>query len=160
VILWPKVLVEGHNLSVREFLKIYKLTKNPNSECIFNFQGRRKVKFILLTEYSSNIGWKNKFFFAQGDWEFTSMEVFVDPSVHRKTCCPSVSGQEEPILDESEDTYVKELWQYAREHASEMEFNAIFSQAALAACLRYPPTEGPVEGGVPAEMGVLVEIEA
>jgi hypothetical protein len=40
VILWPKVLGEGHNLSVREFLKIYKLTRNPNSKFIFNFQGR------------------------------------------------------------------------------------------------------------------------
>jgi hypothetical protein len=37
VILWPKVLEEGCNLSVREFLKIYKLTKNPNTEYIFNF---------------------------------------------------------------------------------------------------------------------------
>jgi hypothetical protein len=37
VILWPKVLEEGENLIVREFLKIYKLAKNPNAEYIFNF---------------------------------------------------------------------------------------------------------------------------
>jgi hypothetical protein len=41
-----------------------------------------------------------------------------------------------------------------------MEFNAIFSQAALATCLRYPPTEGTVEGGVPKEMGALVKMES
>ena len=56
VILWPKVLREGQNLSVQEFLKIYKLTKNPNTKYIFNFQGRQKAKFILLTVYFSNKG--------------------------------------------------------------------------------------------------------
>jgi hypothetical protein len=60
VILWPKVLEEGNNLLVREFLKIYKLTKNPNAEYIFNFQIRQKAKFILLTGYSSNKGWKKE----------------------------------------------------------------------------------------------------
>ena len=38
---------------------------------------------------------------------------------------------------------------YAEGHALEMEFNAIFSQLALAACLKYPPVEGTVEGGAP-----------
>jgi hypothetical protein len=38
-----------------------------------------------------------------------------------------ILGQEELTLDESEEAHVKELWQYAREHPSEMEFNAIFS---------------------------------
>jgi hypothetical protein len=37
IILWPKVLREGKNLTVREFLKIYKLAKNPNAKYIFNF---------------------------------------------------------------------------------------------------------------------------
>jgi hypothetical protein len=49
MILWPRVLGEGHNLSVQEFLKIYKLSRNPNSKFIFNFQGRQKAKFVLLT---------------------------------------------------------------------------------------------------------------
>ena len=40
-----------------------------------------------------------------------------------------------------------------------MEFNAIFSQAALAASLRYPLAEGIVEGGAPVETRALVETE-
>ena len=94
-------------------MKIYKLTRNPNSESIFNFQGCQKAKFVLLTGYSNNKHWKNKFFFAQGDWEFSSMEIVTDPRVPRETCRPSTSGQEEPILDESEDAHVYDLLKYA-----------------------------------------------
>jgi hypothetical protein len=63
--------------------------------------------------------------------------------------CLSTSGQEEPILNESENAHVLEMLKYAEEHALEMEFNAIFSQSALAACLKYPLAEGTVEGGTP-----------
>jgi hypothetical protein len=54
VILWPRVLGEGHELLVREFLKIYKLSRNPKTKYIFNFQGRQEIKFVLLPGYSSN----------------------------------------------------------------------------------------------------------
>jgi hypothetical protein len=54
VILWPRVLGEGHELSVWEFLKIYKPSRNPKTKYIFNFQGRQKIKFVLLPGYSSN----------------------------------------------------------------------------------------------------------
>ena len=40
MILRPRVLGEGRELFVREFLKIYKLSRNPKSEFTFNFQGR------------------------------------------------------------------------------------------------------------------------
>ena len=79
--MWPKVLGEGKNLTVQEFLKIYKLAKNPNAEYIFNFQGRKKVKFVLLTDYSSNKGWKSKYFFAQGEWEFSPSEIIKDHNI-------------------------------------------------------------------------------
>jgi hypothetical protein len=46
VILWPRVLGEGHELSIQEFLKIYKSTRNPKSEFTFNFQGRQKTKIL------------------------------------------------------------------------------------------------------------------
>jgi hypothetical protein len=75
----------------------------------------------------------------------------VEPRVPWETCCPSTSGLEEPILNESEDAHVQDLLKYAREHASEMEFNAIFSQVALATSLKYLPVEGTVKGGVLAE---------
>jgi hypothetical protein len=41
------------------------------------------------------------------------------------------------------------MMEYAERHALEMEFNAIYSQSALAARLKYPPAEGIVGGGVP-----------
>jgi hypothetical protein len=39
-LLWPKVLGEGKNLSIREFLKIYKLLEVAGVEYLFNFQER------------------------------------------------------------------------------------------------------------------------
>ena len=65
--------------------------------------------------------------------------------------------EEEPILNKSKDAYVQDLLKYAWEHTSEIKFKVIFSQAALATCLRYPSAEGTVEGRVPAKTGVLVE---
>jgi hypothetical protein len=41
------------------------------------------------------------------------------------------------------------MLKYAEEHALEMEFNAIFSQLALAARLKYPLAKGTVEEGMP-----------
>jgi hypothetical protein len=143
VILWPRVLGEGHELSVREFLKIYKPSRNPKSEFTFNFQGRHKTKFILLSRYSSNKHWKDKFFFTQGDWEFSATEIVASPRVPREACHLSSSGQEEPILNESEDAHVREMTKYSEEHSSKMEFNAIFSQSTLTTYVKYPPAEGP-----------------
>jgi hypothetical protein len=54
VILWPRVLGEGHELSVRKFLKIYRPLRNPKTEYVLNFQGRQKIKFVILPGYSSN----------------------------------------------------------------------------------------------------------
>jgi hypothetical protein len=87
VILWPRVLGEGHELSVREFLKIYRPLRNPKTEYVFNFQGRKKIKFILLPGYSSNKHWKERFFFAQGAWECPTTESVADPEVPRKVRC-------------------------------------------------------------------------
>jgi hypothetical protein len=134
---------------VQEFLKIYKPSRNPKCEYTFNFQGRQKTKFILLFEYSSNKHWKEKFFFTQGDWEFPATEVIAVPRVPREARRLSSSGQKEPILSKSEKAYVHEMIEYVERDVLEMEFNAIFSQSALAACLKYPPNEGIVGGGAP-----------
>jgi hypothetical protein len=37
VILWPRILGEGHELSIHEFLKIYRPLRNPKTEYVFNF---------------------------------------------------------------------------------------------------------------------------
>jgi hypothetical protein len=75
--------------------------------------------------------------------------VIVGPRVPQEACRLSPLEQEEPILSEREEAHVWEMMEYAEGHALEMEFNAIFSQSALVARLKYPPAEGIVGGGVP-----------
>jgi hypothetical protein len=140
IILWPKVLGEGNSLTVREFLKVYKVARKPDDEYTCNFQVRKKAKFVSLTDYS-NRKWRSKFFFAQGDWEFSPSEIINDLSIPREMTLPSVVGLQEPVLDNLEQSRVDHLWEYALDHPSEMKFNAIFSQASLATCLRLPPAE-------------------
>jgi hypothetical protein len=145
IILWPSVLGEGHELSVREFLKIYRPLRNPKTEYVFNFQGRQKVKFVLLPGYSSNKHWKERFFFAQGAWECPTTEAVADPEVPRKVRRLLSSKQDEPVLTEDEAAHVRELLKHSAEHVADMDFDAIFSQSALAARLQYPPTVSVVE---------------
>jgi hypothetical protein len=145
IILWPRVLGEWHELSVREFLKIYRPLRNPKTEYVFNFQGRQKVKFVLLPGYSSNKHWKERFFFAQGAWECPTTEEVADPEVPRKVRRLLSSKQDEPVLTEDEAAHVRELLKHSAEHVADMDFDAIFSQSALAARLQYPPTVSVVE---------------
>jgi hypothetical protein len=145
IILWPRVLGEGHELSVREFLKIYRPLRNPKTEYVFNFQGRQKVKFILLPGYSSNKYWKEQFFFAQGAWECPTTETIADPEVPREVRRLLSLKQDEPVLTEDEAAHVWELLRHSEKHVAEMDFDAIFSQSALAARLQYPPTVSVVE---------------
>jgi hypothetical protein len=133
VILWPRILGEGHELSIREFQKIYRPLRNPKTEYVFNFQGRQKIKFVLLPGYSSNKHWKERFFFAQGDWECPATETVIDPKVPREVRHLLSSKQDEPTLNENEAAHVWDLLKYSEEHAAEMDFDTIFSQAALAA---------------------------
>jgi hypothetical protein len=142
VVLWPKALGEGKNLSVKEFLKIYELAEVPGAEYLFNFQERRPTKFIRLTGRSNNKAWRKRFFFAQGDWEFSMTEIIKDPDVPREARLPSVAGREEPALNPDEENRIDQLWKYAHECPSKMKFDAIFSLTILAAYLRYPQIEG------------------
>jgi hypothetical protein len=100
VILWPRVLGEGHELSVREFLKIYMPLRNPKTEYVFNFQGRQKIKFVLVPGYSSNKHWKERFFFAHGDWKCLAAEAIANPKVPREVNRLLSLKQDEPVLSE------------------------------------------------------------
>jgi hypothetical protein len=142
VLLWPKALGEGNNLLIQEFLKIYKLSKVVGAEYLFNFQERRSNKFIRLTGRSNIKAWRKKFFFAQGDYEFSMTEIIKDPDVPRETHLPSVAGQKEPPLNQDEEDRVNQLWEYVHGDSSRMNFDAIFSLTTLAAYLRYPQIEG------------------
>jgi hypothetical protein len=59
--------------------------------------------------------------------------------------------QDEPILSEKENTHVQDLLKHFEKHATEMDFDTIFSQADLAARLKYPITVNTVEGGALAK---------
>lgn len=48
VAIWPKVIGDEHSLTIREFLWIYKPTKNPDSDALFTFVACQRVKFIKL----------------------------------------------------------------------------------------------------------------
>jgi hypothetical protein len=100
---------------------------------------------VLLPGYSSNKHWKERFFFAQGAWECPTTETVADPEVPRKVRRLLSSKQDEPVLTEDEAAHVRELLKYSAEHVGDMDFDAIFSQSALAARLQYPPTVSVVE---------------
>jgi hypothetical protein len=112
------------------------------AEYIFNFQDRQSTKFIRLTGRSNNKVWRKRFFFAQGDWEFSLTEIIKDPDVPRETRLPSVAGRDEPILNQDEEDRIDQLWKYAHRDPSRMNFDVIFSLTTLAAYLRYPQIEG------------------
>jgi hypothetical protein len=135
VLLWPKALEEGKNLSIREFLKIYKRSEVAGAKYLFNFQERRSNKFIRLTGRSDIKAWRKRFFFAQGDWEFSTTKIIKDPDVPREKRLPSVAGQEEPSLNRDEEDRVNQLWKYIQGDSSRMNFDAIFSLTTLAAYL-------------------------
>lgn len=94
VVLWPRVLGEKHSQTVQEFLKVYRLTKNPRSDVLFTFQVRKKVKCIhLRSTFSSNKKWKNSFFYASGNWEYSPSEAVEGLRVPRETRVPSAEGK-------------------------------------------------------------------
>jgi hypothetical protein len=116
--------------------------ENLGAEYIFDFQARKPTKFIRLAGYPNNKVWRKKFFFAQGDWEFSLIEIIKDPNVPRETRLPSVVGREEPILNQDEEARISRLREYAQKDPSRMDFGAIFSLIVLATYLRYPQIEG------------------
>jgi hypothetical protein len=66
VVLWPLALGKDYQLSVKKFMHIYRIQRNPGSYGVYNFQTKRG-KFVQLdSKYSSNRYWKNKYFFIWG----------------------------------------------------------------------------------------------
>ena len=66
LVLWPLVLGKEHQLTVKEFMHMYRIHRNLGGSGVYNFQTKRG-KFIQLdTKYFSNRYWKNKFFFVLG----------------------------------------------------------------------------------------------
>ena len=87
MVLWPLALEKQHQLSVREFLYLHRVHKNPGGSGVYNIQTRRGRLIQLEPKYSSNRGWKNRFFFALGQWEFTPTEKAQDHRVRVRQIC-------------------------------------------------------------------------
>jgi hypothetical protein len=86
-------LRDDHLMTTREFMGIYKKAENPQTNTIFTFQVREKVKMIFLKPtYSSNMKWKENFFFASGDWEFSPTKAIHASSVPWETNIPTTEG--------------------------------------------------------------------
>jgi hypothetical protein len=74
MVLWPLALGKEHQLTVKEFLLLHQVHRNPEGSGVYNFQTRRGKLIQLEPKYSSNRGWKNKFFFSSRQWEFVPSE--------------------------------------------------------------------------------------
>jgi hypothetical protein len=74
-------LGKQHTLTMKEFMHLYRLQKNPQSSSVYNFQTKRG-KFIQIdSQFSSNPKWKSKYFFISRQWEFTPTEKAEGPKV-------------------------------------------------------------------------------
>jgi hypothetical protein len=117
-VLWPLALGKERQLTVREFLHLYWVHKNPGGSKVYNIQTRWGKLITLETKYSSNRGWKNKFFFASGQWEFAPSEKAIEIRVPREVNALSEKGGQEPHLTQSELARVNEVQQWAQKHES------------------------------------------
>jgi hypothetical protein len=129
--LWPLALGKEHQLTVREFLHLHRVHKNPGGSKVYNIQTRRGKLITLETKYSSNKGWKNKYFFASGQWEFASTEQATEIKVPREVNSLFDKGGQEPHLTPSELARVNEVQQWAQKHESCLLFGVLGSVSRL-----------------------------
>jgi hypothetical protein len=77
-------------------------------------------------KYSSNRGWKNKYFFTIGQWEFHHTEKAEGLRVPRETGFPFANAFKELILLEVEMSHVSALLGWAQQHKDFMGFSKLF----------------------------------
>jgi hypothetical protein len=53
-VLWPMVLGRENHLTVKEFLHLYRVQKNPDGEGVYNFQIQCGKLILLEVKHSSN----------------------------------------------------------------------------------------------------------
>ena len=109
MVLWPLALGKQHQLSIREFLYLHRVHKNPRGGGVYNIQTRRGRLVQVEPKYSNNRGWKNRYFFALGQWEFASSEKAQGPRVPRKTNMLSEKGHHAPRLTPDEISRVNDV---------------------------------------------------
>jgi hypothetical protein len=76
---------------------------------VYNIQTRRGKLITLGTKYSSNHGWKRKYFFASGQWEFAPTEQATEIRVSREVNMLFEKGGQEPHLTPDELARVDEV---------------------------------------------------
>jgi hypothetical protein len=131
VILWPLALGPNHTLTIKEFLHLYRLQKNPQSFAAYNFQ-TKKGKFIQIdSQFSSNPKWKNKYFFVSGQWEFTPTEKAKGPRVPRDINDPSARAHDEPVLTPEMIDRVNQVIKWGREHPKMMFVGSLITTPKL-----------------------------
>jgi hypothetical protein len=131
VILWPLAMGREHTLTIKEFLHIYRLQKNPQSSAVYNFQTKRG-KFIQIdSQFSSNPKWKNKYFFLSGQWEFTPTEKAEGPRVPRDINDPPTRAYDEPVLTPEMVRRVNKVIKWGREHPKMMFVGSLITATKL-----------------------------
>ena len=113
MVLWPLALRKQYQLTVKEFLYLHQVHKNPGGLEVYNIQTRCGKLIQLEPKYSRNWGWKNHFFFTSGQWEFAPLEKAQGPRVLCETNVLSEKAHHAPHLTLSEVVQVNDVLQWA-----------------------------------------------
>jgi hypothetical protein len=131
VILWPLALGRDHTFTIKEFLHLYRLQKNPQCSVAYNFQ-TKKGKFIQIdSQFSINLKWKDKYFFVSGQWEFTPTEKAKGPRVPRDINGPPTRAHDEPVLTPEMIHRVNQVIKWGREHPKMMFVGSLITAPKL-----------------------------
>jgi hypothetical protein len=124
-VLWPMVLGKEHPFTVREFLWMYRVQKNPKTNGVYNFQSKRGKFVQIEVKFSSNRWWKNRFFFAMRQWEFAPYETVEGPRVPQERSLLALDAHKEPLLSKEEIVRVNKVLARARIHEDAMYYNQL-----------------------------------
>jgi hypothetical protein len=139
MVLWPLALGKEHRLTIKEFLHLHRVHRNPGGSGVYNIQTRRGKLIILEPKYSSNHGWKNKYFFVAGQWEFAPTKQATKIRVPREVNMLSEKGGQEPRLTLDELARVDEVQRWAQRHESCLTYTVLGSVSRLMEMV-YEPT--------------------
>ena len=132
LVLWPLVLSKQHQLTVKEFLHMYRVHRNPGGARVYNFQTKRGRFVQLSSKYSNNQWWKNKFFFVSGQCEFAPKEKVVGPRVPcEMNTVVDLALLKEPILTAEEQSRANDVTTWSRTHKKLMYSDWLASMSRL-----------------------------
>jgi hypothetical protein len=131
VVLWPLALGKQHQLTVTEFMHIYRIQKNPYSSGVFNFQTKRG-KFIQIdSQFSSNPKWKNRYFFVSGSGSLLPKRKQQGPRVPREINDPSNKAYQEPIMTPEMTKRVNDVIAWSQDHGKMMFVGSLVTAPKL-----------------------------